>query len=131
MGRLLRTYLLLIAILTIVSCLGLLIIPAELGAMTPWGAASGWQREIAFWNFSMYVLIVRTLRRRDAITAQLLATGLVVLNFLVAANHFATVVENSGATLNAIAGAINAGSGILGAIALWQTRAAGPEVTRS
>jgi len=88
---LLRAYLRLLAVLTIVSSVGLLVIPAQLGAITPWGAAPGWQREIAFWNLATYIVIVRTLRRGDAGAMQLLVAALVVLNFLVAANHFATI----------------------------------------
>jgi hypothetical protein len=123
-GKLLRAYLRLLAVLTALSCLGLVFLPTELGARTPWGAAPGWQREIAFWNLSMYVVIVRTLRRGDAVSARLLVTALVVLNFLVAANHFATVMHGSGALLNTIAGAINVGSGTLGLVALWRERIA-------
>jgi len=86
------------------------------------GAAPGWQREIAFWNLATYIVIVRTLRRGDAGAMQLLVAALVVLNFLVAANHFATIVARGGAPLNVVAGAINAGSGIFGLFALWQAR---------
>jgi KinB signaling pathway activation protein len=125
MGQFLRAYLRLLAVLTIVSGVGLLVAPSELGAVTSWGAAPGWQREIAFWNLATYILIVRTLRRGDARAMRLLAGVLVVLNFLVAANHFATIVGSGGAPLNVVAGAINAGSGILGLLALWQARDAG------
>jgi hypothetical protein len=121
-GKLLRTYLRLLAVLTAMSCLDLVFLPTELGARTPWGAAPGWQREVAFWNPSMYIVIVRTLRRADAVSARLLVTALVVLNFLVAANHFATVMQGSGASLNTIAGVINAGSGTFGLVALWRER---------
>ncbi len=72
----------------------------------------------------MYVVIVRTLRRGDAVSARLLVTALVVLNFLVAANHFAAVMQGSGALLNTIAGTINVGSGTLGLVALWRERIA-------
>ena len=41
MGRLLRAYLRLLAVLTAMSCLGLVFLPTELGAGTPWGAAPG------------------------------------------------------------------------------------------
>jgi KinB signaling pathway activation protein len=124
MGQFLRAYLRLLAVLTIVSGVGLLVMPAQLGAMTPWGAAPGWQREIAFWNLATYIVIVRTLRRGDVGAMRLLVAGLVVLNLLVAANHFATLLASGGAPLNAVAGAINAGSGILGLIALWKARGA-------
>jgi hypothetical protein len=123
-GKLSRAYLRLLAVLMAMSCLGLVFLPTELGARTPWGAAPGWQREIAFWNLSVYIVIARTLRRADAVSARLLVTALVVLNFLVAANHFVTVMQGSGALLNTIAGAINAGSGTLGLVALWRERIA-------
>jgi hypothetical protein len=84
------------------------------------------QREIAFWNLAMFIVIVRTLRRGDAEAMRLLAAALVVLNLLVAANHFATIVASGGAALNVVAGAINAGSGIFGLLALWQARDAAP-----
>ena len=119
-GKLLRAYLRLLAVLTILSCLGLLFLPRQLGARTPWGTAPGWQREIAIWDLTMYILIVRTLRNADAVAARLLVTALVVLNLLVAANHFAAVMQGSGASLNTIAGAINIGSGTLGLVALWR-----------
>jgi hypothetical protein len=90
--------------------------------MTPWGAAPGWQREIAFWNLATYIVIVRTLRRGDAGAMRLLVAALVALNFLVAANHLVTIVASGAAPLNVVAGAINAASGILGLIALWQAR---------
>jgi KinB signaling pathway activation protein len=122
-GRLLRVYLRLLAALMALSCLGLLFLPMELGSRTPWGVAPGWQREIALWNLSIYIVIVWTLRRTDAVSARGLVTGLVVLNFLVVANHFATVMGEAGAFLNAIAGAVNIGSGTLGLIALWRERA--------
>lgn len=121
MGPFVRAYLRLMAALTALSCLGLLIIPAQLGALSSWGAA-GWQREIALWNLAMYILIARTLRRRDPAAERLLAAALVVLNLLVAANHFATIVYGPIAPLNAIAGAVNAAAGTIGAIALWRTR---------
>ena len=120
MGKLLRAYLRLLAVLTILSCLGLLFLPRQLGARTPWGTAPGWQREIAIWDLTMYILIVRTLRNADAVAARLLVTAVVVLNLLVAANHFAAVMHGSGASLNAIAGAINIGSGTFGLVALWR-----------
>jgi hypothetical protein len=99
MGRLSRTYLRLLGVFMAVSCLGLLFLPRVLGARTPWGAAPGWQREIAFWNISMYIVIVGTIRRADRASGRLLVAALVVLNCLVAANHFAAVIQG-GASLN-------------------------------
>src|SRR2546422_10974692 len=66
MTKLLRWYLRLLAGLTLISCLGQLGVPAQLGAASAWGIAPGWQREIAFWDLAMYIVIGRTLRANDA-----------------------------------------------------------------
>src|SRR5215472_13596393 len=108
MGKLSLAYLRLLAVFMAVSCLGLLFFPRVLGARTPWGAAPGWQREIAFWNISMYIVIVGTIRRADRAPSRLLVAALVVLNCLVAANHFAAAMQG-GALLNSLAGAANVG----------------------
>jgi len=52
-----------------------------------WGIAPGWQREIAFPDLAMYIVIVRTLRMNDAAAGRTVAIALVVLQFLVATNQ--------------------------------------------
>lgn len=128
MGQLSRAYLRLLGVFMAISCLGLLFLPMQLGARTPWGAAPGWQREIAFWNVSMYIVIVGTIRRAEATSGRLLVIALVVLNFLVAVNHFAAVMRGSGALLNAVAGALNLGIGSIGLVSLWKERTPRPEI---
>jgi hypothetical protein len=54
-----------------------------------------------------------------------LVAALVVLNFLVAANHFAAVLQGPAALLNALAGPANVGCGLLGLAALWRERLPG------
>src|SRR2546425_7872500 len=44
MTKMLRWYLRLLAGLTIISCLGQLGLPSQLGAASAWGVAPGWQR---------------------------------------------------------------------------------------
>src|SRR5213594_1107854 len=101
MTKTLRWYLKLLAGLTIISCLGQLVLPAELGAASAWGIAPGWQREIALWDLAMYIVIVRTLRANDAVGARTVAIALVVLQLLVATNHAAAAVQQGHAMLNA------------------------------
>jgi len=116
----LRWYLRLVGGLAILSCLGQLALPAALGAASAWGAAPGWQREIAFWDFAMYVVIVRTLRANDAIGGRTVAIALVILQMLVATNHAAAAIRGQ-ATLNAIMGVVNYGCVIFGTMALLRT----------
>ena len=117
MTDLLRWYLRLLAGLTITSCLGQLGLPAELGAASAWGVASGWQREIAFWDLAMYIVIARTLRANDAVAGRMVAIALVVLQLLVATNHAAAAIQ-SHAMLNVILGAVNYGCAGFGTLAL-------------
>src|SRR2546428_3818585 len=117
MAKPLRWYLRLLAGLTIISCLGQLGLPAELGAASAWGVASGWQREIAFWDLAMYIVIARTLRANDAVAGRTVAIALVVLQLLVATNHAAAAIQ-SHAMLNVIMGAVNCGCVMFGTFAL-------------
>src|SRR5216117_745956 len=103
----LRWYLRLLAGLTIISALGQLGLPAQLGAASAWGFAPGWQREIAFWDLAMYIVIARTLRANDAVGGRMVAIALVVLQLLVATNHAAAAVQQGHAMLNAIMSAVN------------------------
>ena len=123
MAKPLRWYLRLLAGLTLVSCLGQLALPAELGAASAWGVAPGWQREIAFWDLAMYIVIARALRANDAAGGRTVAIALVVLQLLVATNHAAAAIQGR-PMLNAIMGAVNYACAVFGAVAL-RVRAVG------
>ena len=123
MGTSLRRYLRLLAGLTIISCIGQLALPARLGVNSAWGVAPGWQREIAFWDLAMYIVIARTLRAKDAVGGRTVAIALVVLQLLVATNHAAATIQ-SHAMLNAVMCAVNYGCVVFGTMAL-RVRAVG------
>jgi hypothetical protein len=118
----LRWYLRLVGSLAILSCLGQLALPAVLGAASAWGVAPGWQREIAFWDFAMYIVIARTLRANDAIGGRTVGIALVVLQLLVATNHAAAAIEGH-APLNAAMSVVNYSCVIFGTFALLRTGA--------
>jgi KinB signaling pathway activation protein len=103
--------------LTIISGLGQLLLPAEVGAASAWGIALGWQREIAFWNVAMYIVIARTLWANDPVGGRTVAIALVVLQFLAATNHAAGAIRNY-AMLNTIMCAVNYGCAVFGILAL-------------
>ena len=110
-------YLRLMAGLTLISGLGQLLLPGQLGASSAWGIAPGWQREIAFWDLAMYLIIAGTLRANDAAVGRRLAIALVVLQLMVATNHVAAAVQ-SHAALNTIMAVVNYGCVVFGALAL-------------
>jgi hypothetical protein len=122
MTKPLRWYLRLLAALTIISCLGQLGLPARLGAASAWGVAPGWQREIAFWNVAMYIVIARTVRANDAVAGRTVALGLVALQLMAATNHAVAAIQSL-AALNTIMAAVNYACVALGAFALRQRAA--------
>ena len=124
MTKPLRWYLRLLASLTILSCLGQLGVPAQLGIASAWGVARGWQREIAFWDLAMYVVIARTLRMNDAASGRTIAAALVLLQLLVATNHAVAAIQTH-AMLNVIMAAVNYGCVVFGTVAL-RSRAVWP-----
>src|SRR3989442_13088681 len=126
MTKMLRWYLRLLAGLTIISGLGQLGLPSQLGAASGWGVAPGGQREIAFWDLAMYIVIARTLRANDAGAGRTVAIALVGLQLLVAPDHAAAAIQ-SHAMLNAIMAAVNSGCVVFGTLAL-RLRAVGQDV---
>ena len=112
-----RRYLALLAFLLFISGIAQLLLPTEFAAASAFGAAAGWQREIAFFDFALVVLIARTLRGGDATGARSLVVALVILQALVALNHGVAALETS-APLNALMFWVNTGGAMLGATSL-------------
>ena len=117
MGTSLRRYLRLLAGLTIISCIGQLALPARLGVNSAWGVAPGWQREIAFWDLAMYIVIARTLRANDPVGGRTVAIALVVLQLAVATNHAVAGIQ-SHAMLNTIMAGVNYACVVFGALSV-------------
>ena len=113
----LRWYLRLLAGLTLISFFGQLALPAQVGAASAWGIARGWQREIAFWDLGMYIVIIRTLRTNDLVSIRTVAIALVVLQLIVATNHAAAAIQTH-AVLNTVMAAVNYGCVVFGMLAL-------------
>ena len=118
MTRSVRWYLRLLAGLTIISCIGQLGLSARLGGASAWGVAAGWQREIAFWDLAMYVVIARTLRAEDPGAGRTVAIALVVLQLLVGTNHLVAALQYH-SMLNAIMAPVNFGCALFGFFALY------------
>jgi KinB signaling pathway activation protein len=115
--KLLRWYLRLLAFLLVVSAIGQLLLPAELGQASAWGVAPGWQREIAFWNVAMYIVIAGTLRLGNVSATRTVVAALCVLQFLVATNHAVAAVQTH-ALLNVGMSVVNYACVIFGIAAL-------------
>jgi hypothetical protein len=87
MNALLRVYLRLLAVFTMLAAIGHLAFPMRVGFASAWGFSPGWQREIGFWDLAMFIIIVRTLRLNDLSGGRTVAIGLVVLQILAGVNH--------------------------------------------
>jgi len=117
MPKPLQWYLKLLACLTVVSGLGQMGLPTKLGAASAWGVAPGWQREIAFWNLAIYIVIAQALRADDAVSGRAVAIALVTLQLLVATNHAEAAIA-SHAMLNVVMSAVNYSCAAFGILAL-------------
>jgi KinB signaling pathway activation protein len=112
-----RWYLRVVAALTVISALGQLWLPEEVGTASAWGVAPGWQREIACWNLAVYVIIARTIRKGDRTAGRTVAMGLILLQFLAATNHAVALSAHTGA-LNLTMAAVNYVCVAFGVVAL-------------
>jgi len=106
-----------LAALTLISCVGQLGLPVRLGNASAWGIAPGWQREIAFWDLAMYLVIVGMLRTNNAAGGRTVGVALVVLQLLVATNHAVAAIQTH-AALNTIMSVVNYGCVVFGVLAL-------------
>jgi hypothetical protein len=67
------------------------------GSMSVWGGNAGWQREIAFWNVGVALIVVLLLRLNDQRAALTAVQGFTVLFLLLGLNHMQALFTNSGA----------------------------------
>jgi hypothetical protein len=59
-----------------------------------WGGNPGWQREIAFWNVGLAIVVFLTLRLNEQRPAMAVAAGCTVLFLLLGTNHlFAFIAD--------------------------------------
>jgi hypothetical protein len=57
------------------------------GEKSAWGGNPGWQREIAFWNVGMSLIVLQTLRLNDDRFAIAVTRGCTLLFLLLGVNH--------------------------------------------
>ncbi|MCL4424671.1 MAG: hypothetical protein M1598_06960 [Actinobacteria bacterium] len=121
MSKLLRVYL----IIAVVAFSAAFIVQAflpQVGSATIWGVALGWQREIAFWNIGMLVVIVGILKAKDEVGARVTVTGLVVLGVLLGTNHLFAILSRPSAWGHYLPLLVNYLGVVVGIMALWRER---------
>lgn len=135
MNKVLRWYLWLAGLAMAAAFVGQAFIPEAVSHGTTWGAAPGWQREIAFWNVAMMTAITMALRSRSDELARVVATSVVVLGVALGTNHAAAFLAGArsglplfgaagGTLVHASGAAVNYAGALLGAYGLAAGRAA-------
>ena len=83
---------------------------------TAWGLAPGWQREIAFWNIGLVVVIAGVLWSKDPTSIRAVVTAVVVLTGLLGTNHLLAARSNRNAWLHRVGAIVNylaVGAGVM------------------
>jgi hypothetical protein len=82
-------------------------LPRFVSKHTAWGHAPGWQREIAFWNVGLAVVIGGVLWSRDPAGQRVVVFAIVVLTGLLGTNHLVAAFANRDAWLHRVGAFVN------------------------
>jgi KinB signaling pathway activation protein len=124
MSKLLRLYLIIAAVAFFAAFAIQAFVPQIGGSGTIWGLAPGWQREIAFWNIAMLVVVVGILRAEDGIGGRALVGGLVTLGLLLGTNHLVAIISDPYAWAHYLPMIANYLGTVVGAVVLLRERRA-------
>lgn len=69
-----------------------LFFPSTLASHPTWDLATGWQREIAFWNAAFAVMMGWALGKVDKASLRTINIGVMVLTLLLGSNHLWSVL---------------------------------------
>src|SRR5262249_15601073 len=91
-------------------------LPGFVSRHTTWGLAPGWQREIAFWNIGLIVVIGGILWSNDPTSVRAVVTAMVVLTGLFGTNHLVAALSNRDAWMHRVGAIVNylaVGAGVI------------------
>jgi hypothetical protein len=93
-------------------------LPRFVSKHTAWGLAPGWQREIAFWNVALAVVIAGGLWSKDPSFVSVVVTAVVVLTGLLGTNHLLAALANRSAWLHRVGAIVNYLAALAGVMVL-------------
>jgi hypothetical protein len=96
MNRRLKIFLI-ISFLAFLASFVVQVVFQSLGAKSDWGVSPGWQREIAFWNVALAVIVFLSLRQNEERTGMIVAVGCTCLFALLGINHLWSFLMNPAA----------------------------------
>lgn len=93
-----------------------------------WGGNAGWQREIAFWNVGLIVILLAVLRLKEDRPALAVVQGCTVLFLLLGTNHLAAFFVDPQAPFHWPPLVLNYLGFLAGARVLWRCGRSAPAV---
>ena len=114
-----RVYLAAVLVALGISFVEQAFLPGFVSRHTAWGLAPGWQREIAFWNIGLAIVIGGVLWSKDPASVRAVVTALVVLTGLLGTNHLLTARSNRTAWLHRVGAIVNYLAFGTGVVVLW------------
>ena len=93
--------------------------PRETAAMSVWGFAPGWQREIGFFDLAFAVLAFTAVVSEQLRFQRSLSLVIVILTTLVGTNHLVTVLSGRTSALHEVFVGVNYAAGAFGGAALY------------
>jgi KinB signaling pathway activation protein len=121
-SALLRSYLVAVGWLLVVSAVGQIFLPQVVASGSAWGSAAGWQREIGFFDIAMAVVAFSAFRSGDLKFQRCVALALIVLTALVGTNHLIALVSAPFAWVHVVFTPLNYAVVAVGILALGSTR---------
>ena len=118
MASLATTYLLVVLLGLAIAFVQQAFLPGFVSGHTVWGLAPGWQREIAFWNVGLGVVIAGVLWVGDPDSIRAVVTAIVVLTSLLGTHHLLAALTNRSAWLHRVGAAVNYLAAVAGVIVL-------------
>lgn len=118
MANLAIVYLLVVLLALVIAFIEQAFLPRVLSRGSDWGFTPGWQREIAFWNVGLAVVIVGVLWVGDPDSIRVVVTAVVVLTTLLGTNHLRAALANRSAWVHRVGAAVNYLAVVAGVIVL-------------
>lgn len=88
--------------------------PAVLSGKTIWGLATGWQREIAFWNLGMAFILAIAIFKKQSPLVFAVTLAVTLLSLLFSINHLSALLTNSQSWIHWLAFTANGVAFLLG-----------------
>ena len=95
-------------------------LPGFVSRHTVWGRAPGWQREIAFWNIGLAVVIAGVLWAGDPGCLRIVVAALSILTGLLGTNHLLAARARPNARLHRVGALVNYLAASAGMLVLWR-----------